>query len=88
MNYSDQPHDPGGIEERYLAIKERVWRAAEACGREPAAVKLVAVTKNFEAADILPVLRQGHRISARTACRRPCTNGRPCASSSRAWSCI
>ncbi len=61
MNYSDQPHDPGGIEERYLAIKERVWRAADACGREPAAVKLVAVTKNFAEADILPVLRQGHR---------------------------
>ena len=49
------------VEERYLAIKERVWRAAEAGGREPAAVKLVAVTKTFEAEDILPVLRQGHR---------------------------
>ncbi|MGO9487162.1 MAG: YggS family pyridoxal phosphate-dependent enzyme [Rhodomicrobium sp.] len=49
------------VEERYLSIKERVWRAAEACGREPASVKLVAVTKTFEAADLLPVLRQGHR---------------------------
>ena len=49
------------VEERYLAIKDRVWRAAEAGGREPAAVKLVAVTKTFEAEDILPVLRQGHR---------------------------
>ena len=48
------------IEEQYLAIKERVWRAAQAAGREPAAVKLVAVTKTFDAADIRPVLRQGH----------------------------
>ena len=52
---------PREIEERYLAIRERMWRAAEAGGREPAAVKLVAVTKTFEAEDILPGLRQGHR---------------------------
>jgi PLP dependent protein len=55
------PAHSSEVEERYLAIKERVWRAAEAAGREPAAVKLVAVTKTFEAEDILPVLRQGHR---------------------------
>jgi PLP dependent protein len=60
MSTGNQPFDPSAIEERYLAIKERVWRAAEAGGREPAAVKLVAVTKTFEAEDILPVLRQGH----------------------------
>ena len=60
MSTGNQPFDPSAIEERYLAIKERVWRAAEASGREPAAVKLVAVTKTFEAEDILPVLRQGH----------------------------
>jgi PLP dependent protein len=57
----EQPAHSREVEERYLAIKERVWRAAEASGREPAAVKLVAVTKTFEAEDILPVLRQGHR---------------------------
>ena len=57
MTNGDHPRE---VEGRYLTIKERVWRAAEASGREPAAVKLVAVTKTFEAEDILPVLRQGH----------------------------
>ena len=40
---------------------ERVWRAAQSHGREPASVKLVAVTKTFAAEKILPVLQQGHR---------------------------
>ena len=57
----EQPAHSREVEESYLSIKDRVWRAAEASGREPAAVKLVAVTKTFEGADILPVLRQGHR---------------------------
>ncbi len=61
MNSDDQPFDPCAIEERYLAIKDRVWRAAQAHGREPAAVKLVAVSKTFTEREILPVLRQGHR---------------------------
>jgi pyridoxal phosphate enzyme (YggS family) len=54
--------DPRAIEERYLGIKERIWRAAMAAGREPASVKLVAVTKSFEADHILPLLEQGHRV--------------------------
>ncbi len=61
MNSDDHPFDPCAIEERYLAIKERVWRAAAAQGREPAAVKLVAVTKTFSEREIEPVLGQGHR---------------------------
>ncbi len=60
MTRSDQPFNSRAIEERYLSIKERVWRAAQKQGREPASVKLVAVTKTFEESDILPVLRQGH----------------------------
>jgi hypothetical protein len=55
-----QPVDPCAVEERYLGIKERVWRAAQKHGREPASVKLVAVTKTFPEEAILPVLRQGH----------------------------
>jgi pyridoxal phosphate enzyme (YggS family) len=58
---NDQPLDARDIEERYLSVKERVWRAAQQMGREPAAVTLVAVTKTFEAEHILPVLEQGHR---------------------------
>ena len=61
MTESDQPFDSGAIEERYLSIKERVWRAAQRHGRDPASVRLVAVTKTFGEREILPVLRQGHR---------------------------
>jgi pyridoxal phosphate enzyme (YggS family) len=61
MKENDQPFNRRAIEECYLSIKERVWRAAQGHGREPAAVKLVAVTKTFSADSILPVLHQGHR---------------------------
>ncbi len=61
MRTNDQPLDTRDIEERYLSVKERVWRAAQNAGREPAAVSLVAVTKTFDAEHILPVLEQGHR---------------------------
>jgi pyridoxal phosphate enzyme (YggS family) len=57
----DQPIDSSGIEERYLAVKERVWRAAQSRGREPASVNLGAVTKTFDERHILPVLNEGHR---------------------------
>ncbi len=60
MSETVQPFNMRAIEERYLSIKERVWRAAQQHRREPASVKLVAVTKTFEENDILPVLRQGH----------------------------
>jgi PLP dependent protein len=61
MSRGDQPFNSRGIEERYLSIKERVWRGAQHHGREPASVKIVAVTKTFDEADIIPVLCQGHR---------------------------
>lgn len=60
MMESDQPFNSRAIEERYLSIKERVWRAAQRHGREPASIKLVAVTKTFQDGEIEPVLRQGH----------------------------
>lgn len=60
MSSDDQPFDPCAIEERYLAIRERVWRTARAHGRDQAAVKLVAVSKTFSEREILPVLLQGH----------------------------
>ena len=62
MTDNDQPLNAQAIEERYISIKERIWLAAQAQGGEPAAVKLVAVTKTFSAESILPVLRQGHRF--------------------------
>lgn len=60
MMENDQPFNSRAIEERYLGVKERVWRAAGRHGRDPASVKLVAVTKTFVEEDIEPVLREGH----------------------------
>jgi pyridoxal phosphate enzyme (YggS family) len=43
-------------------IRDRIAAAARRAGRDPASVHLVAVTKTFEAPDILPVLEAGHRL--------------------------
>jgi PLP dependent protein len=61
MTDNVQPFNACSIVERYLATRERVWHAAQAKGRDPASVRLVAVTKTFGEREILPVLDQGHR---------------------------
>lgn len=43
-------------------VYARIAAAAQDAGRDPASVKLVAVTKTFGADDIAPVLDAGHRI--------------------------
>ena len=47
---------------RLAAVRDRIAAAARGVGREPADVHLIAVTKTFGAADILPVLEAGHRL--------------------------
>lgn len=42
-------------------VRARIARAARACGREPASVALVAVSKTHPAADVAALLRQGQR---------------------------
>jgi pyridoxal phosphate enzyme (YggS family) len=49
-------------EERLADVKARIAAAAETAGRDPAAVRLVAITKTFGAGEIVPVLEAGHRI--------------------------
>jgi pyridoxal phosphate enzyme (YggS family) len=43
-------------------VKEKIAAAADAAGREPGAVTLVAVTKTFDASTIRPVIEAGHRV--------------------------
>jgi len=50
------------IIERYNAAKAAIRRAAIDCGRDPAAVTLVCVTKTFPAEDVVPLLEAGHRV--------------------------
>jgi pyridoxal phosphate enzyme (YggS family) len=43
-------------------IQKRIAVAAREADRDPATVTLIAVTKTFEAADIMPVITAGHRV--------------------------
>ncbi|KAF2992594.1 YggS family pyridoxal phosphate-dependent enzyme [Methylocystis sp. MJC1] len=50
------------ITERLNDTKDAIARAASDCGRDPATVTLVCVTKTFPAEDVLPLLDAGHRV--------------------------
>lgn len=50
------------IIDRYNDAKAAIARAATDCGRDPAAVTLVCVTKTFPAEDVAPLLAAGHRV--------------------------
>jgi len=45
-----------------MQVRQRVVSAAESVGRDPAAVRLVAVSKTKTADEIRPVLEAGHRL--------------------------
>ena len=47
---------------RLRAVEAGIARAACDCGRDPAAVTLVAVSKTYDAEAIRPVLEAGHRV--------------------------
>ncbi|MEP9355084.1 YggS family pyridoxal phosphate-dependent enzyme [Xanthobacter sp. KR7-65] len=44
------------------AVRDEIAAACADCGRAPASVALVAVSKTFPAPDIVPVLAAGHRV--------------------------
>ena len=50
------------IIDRHNAVRESIARAARDCGRDPASVRLVCVTKTFGAEDIAPLLDAGQRV--------------------------
>ncbi len=54
--HRDLPH--AGLE----GVRTRIAAAAEAAGRAPSEVTLIAVSKAFPEASILPVLQAGHRV--------------------------
>jgi len=54
--------DPSSPTHRLHEIVRRIAGAAAEVGRDPTAVTLIAVSKTFEAPDILPVLEAGHRV--------------------------
>jgi PLP dependent protein len=50
------------IIDRLNETKAAIARAATDCGRDPATVTLVCVTKTFPAEDVAPLLEAGHRV--------------------------
>ena len=51
----------GDSAQRLAETQAKIAAAAKAVGRDPAGVHLIAVSKTFEAPEMLPVLRAGHR---------------------------
>lgn len=43
-------------------VRERIGQACRDCGRDPAGVHLIAVSKTFDAAHIVPVIEAGQRL--------------------------
>jgi len=56
---SEMTDDAAG---RLREVETRIAIAARGAGRDPTAVKLIAVSKTCEAPAILPVLKAGHRL--------------------------
>ena len=54
------------------AVRGRLDRAARAARRDPAAVRLIAISKTFPVDAVLAAPRRARRTSARTASRKPC----------------
>jgi pyridoxal phosphate enzyme (YggS family) len=50
------------IVDRLNATSEAIERAARDCGRDPASVALVCVTKTFPGEDVVPLLEAGQRV--------------------------
>ncbi len=50
------------VQQRLADVKAKIALAAQDAERDPASVTLVAVSKTFEAADILPVIEAGQRV--------------------------
>ncbi|MBC7832510.1 MAG: alanine racemase, partial [Hyphomicrobium sp.] len=51
----------GDSAQRLAETQAKIAAAAKAVGRDPAGVHLIAVSKTFDAPEMLPVLRAGHR---------------------------
>jgi pyridoxal phosphate enzyme (YggS family) len=51
-----------GTVQRYQDVMANIALAAQDAGRDPASVQLVAVSKTFDAPDILPVIEAGQRV--------------------------
>lgn len=56
------PDDARVIQSRLAEVVRRIADAARSAGRDPASVRLVAITKTFGPETIVPALEAGHRV--------------------------
>ena len=62
MTRANDSAGSSGLGARLAGVHERIVRAARDCGRDPACVTLVCVSKTFDAQAILPALEAGERV--------------------------
>jgi len=53
---------PSLAADRLKDVRARIATAAREAGRDPSSVRLIAVSKTFEASDIVPVIEAGQRL--------------------------
>jgi hypothetical protein len=58
---SDDRAAPGAVE-RLVSLRARIARRARDCGRDPASLRLVAVSKTFSADEVWPVIAEGEQL--------------------------
>jgi len=51
-----------GVNDRLAALRARIARRARDCGRDPASIRLVAVSKTFSADDVWPTIAEGGQV--------------------------
>jgi len=62
MDMTEEPSQNLTLEARIDAVRARITAAAERAGRDPGQVKLIAVSKTFDATRIEPVIEAGMRV--------------------------
>lgn len=62
MTQAPHPSQSSSLQARIDAVRTKIAAAAERTGRDPGRVKLIAVSKTFDAAHIEPVIEAGMRL--------------------------
>ena len=62
MTQTPPPTNSASLHERIEAVRTKISAAAKRTGRDPELVKLIAVSKTFDAARIEPVIEAGMRV--------------------------
>ena len=59
---NEQPHSNAAALQRLQALRHAIDRRARDCGRDPASVRLIAVSKTFSADEVWPTIEKGDQL--------------------------